>query len=121
MATKILCPGWDNLSPEQKQLATEWIESLISCRIPTAQLSDSLFTKVSDNSLNLINDNTIKNFQFEVVDSSNTSEGISITEIISPAVLAAANSPPEGFPQAICIVDCMRKGNSNSDCVKKCT
>lgn len=118
MTTKILCPGWDNLSQKQKQLATEWIKSLISFRITTTQLSDSLFDKASDNSLNPI-DNAIKNFQFEVVDSSTTSEGISIKKIIPPATLRAGDKPTEGLEQLVCLVKCWEEGHS--DCVKKCT
>ncbi len=117
MATKILCPGWDNLSNEQKQLATEWIESLISFQITTTKLSDSLFEEPSDNSLNPIDDG-IKNFQFEVVDSSTTSEGISLTEIIPPTALGAREDPPDGIPQMVCLVNCWVKGHS--ECEKKC-
>ncbi|MEG4408871.1 hypothetical protein NDI43_27650 [Microcoleus vaginatus GB2-A3] len=118
MTTKILCPGWDNLSKKQKQLATKWIESLISFRITTTQLSDSLFDAPSDNSLNPI-DNALKNFQFEVVDSSSTSEGINITEIIPPGAFGLKEKPPDGFPQVVCLVNCWRKGHL--DCDKKCT
>jgi len=117
MTTKILCPGWDNLSKKQKQLATKWIKSLISFRITTTQLSDSLFEEPSDNFLNPIND-AIKNFQFEVVDSSTTLEGISITDIIPPAVLRAGDKPIDGLEQLICILKCPKEGHSN--CVKKC-
>lgn len=118
MKKKILCPGWDKLSNEQKQLATEWLESLISFQITTTKLSDSLFEEPSDNSLNLIDD-AIKNFQFEVVDSSTTSEGISITDIIPPAALGVEEKPIDALAQLICLVDCWRKGLP--DCQKKCT
>ncbi|MEG4582318.1 hypothetical protein QUA71_22270 [Microcoleus sp. MON1_C5] len=118
MTTKILCPAWDNLSKKQKQLATEWIKSLISFRITTTQLSDSLFEEASDNSLNPI-DNAIKNFQFEVVDSSTTSEGISITEIIPPVALRAGDKPIEGLKQLLCLLKCWEQGHT--DCVNKCT
>ncbi|MEG3920642.1 MULTISPECIES: hypothetical protein [unclassified Microcoleus] len=118
MTAKILCPGWDNLSKEQKELATEWIKSLISFRITTVQLSDSLFDESSDNSLNPI-DNAIKNFQFEVVDSSSTSEGINIKRIIPPGVFDIPDRPPDAIPQLVCLVNCWRNGHA--DCDKRCS
>ncbi|MEG4087971.1 hypothetical protein [Microcoleus sp. Pol12B4] len=119
MTAKILCPGWDNLSNEQKQLTTKWIESLISFRITTTQLSDSLFDKVSDNTLNPIDNNAIKNFQFEVVDSSSTSEGINIKRIIPPGVFDIPDRPDDAIPQLVCLVNCWRNGHP--DCDKKCS
>ncbi|MEG4997767.1 hypothetical protein [Microcoleus sp. B4-D4] len=118
MTAKILCPGWDNLSKEQKELATEWIKSLISFRITMVQLSDSLFDESSDNSLNPIDD-AIKNFQFEVVDSSSTSEGINIQRIIPPGVFDIPDRPIDSLPQLICLFNCLRKGHS--DCDKRCS
>ncbi|AFZ18920.1 hypothetical protein Mic7113_3178 [Allocoleopsis franciscana PCC 7113] len=52
------------------------------------------------------------NFQFEVVDSSTTLEGIRIEEIIPSLLLGSRENPCEALCYAICAL------NSNPNCVK---
>lgn len=118
MSQQVLFPGWNNFSFKQKSLTKKWIESILRLRVASKNLLDA-FSDISDpNEENLSSamDDLLNNFQFEVVDSSITSEGIRIQEII-PKILLSSR---EDLRQDVCKTLCIVSNNNNPNCVSDC-
>jgi hypothetical protein len=114
MIQKVLFPRWDSLSSKQKELAKKCIDAIIKLRAATKELSESFFPDDEEHRSKPI-DNLLENFLFEVVDSSTTSEGIRIEEIIPPALLTSEEPVSKGVCQFKCLFD-----PDFSNCVRRC-
>jgi hypothetical protein len=108
MLQRILYPGWDTLSFSEKTLVRRWLESFIRFKA-TGREVRILFDPEEQYSES-VND-LLVNFQFDIVDSSSTTEGISLDEIFPPQAR-------ENFCHARCVWKCI--GSPNPNCVRNC-
>jgi len=113
MIQKVLFPRWNNLSSQQKTLVKEWIESLIKVEVSKKKLSASLSDTYSENQFDST-DLSPSEFSVEVVDSSTTSEGIKIEQIISSSSLKS----PDNTCKALCAAIC--SGSNLPNCLQIC-
>ena len=118
MSQQILFPGWNNFSFKQKRLVKNWIESILRLRVASKKLLNALsdISDTDEEHLSSALDDLLKNFHFEVVDSSTTSEGIRLQEII-PAILLSSQ---EDLRQDICRAGCILSNNNTPSCVSEC-
>lgn len=112
MPQKILYPNWNKLSFKQRILVKRWIDSFIRFQAASKEIRISFGTNESQNSESI--DDLLINFQFDIVDSSITSEGIRLEEIIPPTLLGKE----EDTCLALCNLKCLF--SSDPDCIKKC-
>lgn len=117
MIQKVLFPRWDSLSSKQKELAKKCIDATIKLRAATKELSEAFSPDDDEEHQSKPIDNLLENFMFEVVDSSTTSEGIRIEDIIPPALLNSEEPVPNGVCQFKCLfkpdfLKCVRRCNT---------
>jgi hypothetical protein len=110
MIKKILIPNYDKLSSKQKALTKKWVKSLLRVKA----INEELLETFSSTSQGIHSELRDTSFEFKLVDSSLSSEGISIEEIIPSLLLKKEEDPVKGVCEYLCSFT-----DNPAECIKK--
>lgn len=106
---------WDELSPQQKQLAREYVKAVLRAETAKIALENSLqIDEIDDESTAILAEEFL-------MKEGNLQENASFFKtVIEPLLKARVREQPFDFNRALCIFICERRGNSKEQCEAEC-
>jgi hypothetical protein len=111
MKQRILYPNWNNLSFDKKTLIKRFLDSFIRFQAVSREIRISFG---SEEQYSESVDDLLLNLEFEIIDSSTTSEGIRLEEIIPPQLIGVEENLSSAYCRWYCLL------SNDPDCVRKC-
>lgn len=105
---------WDSLSPEQKQLAREYVKAVLQAETAKIALEHSLEDEIDDESTVILAE------EFLMKEGNLQENARFFKTVIEPLFKSTIREQPFDLNRALCILTCMLGGKTQEQCEADC-